>query len=428
MKILFVTPYLSSPPGFGAQRRMDGLMRGLATRHEVSLLSLVGSGPEVREQVRQTKEYCARVVTVERDLLGMSVRHKRFLQLRSLASRRSYEHLQMHHAPFQARFEQLVRTGDYDVVQVEFSQMGVYRFAHTAPRRPVFVLDEHNIEYSLLERTAEAAQSFDRKLYATVNFKKLRAEEHEAWRRFDGVALTSVADERVLQKDVSGVRTAVVPNAVDLEHFAPAHVEREPRTLLFFGAMNYHPNIDGIHHFLEETFPRIREKCPGVRLQVMGQSPPDSIRACACSDVEILGFVDDPRPYLDRATAVVVPLRIGGGTRFKIVEAMAMGKAIVSTTLGAEGLDVEHERHALLADDPESFATQVARLLTEPALVERLGRVARSRAVERYGWGTAVERLERFYDELGATHSTVTMSPGAKRNVVALGSFQRSAS
>jgi glycosyltransferase involved in cell wall biosynthesis len=428
MKILFVTPYLSTPPGFGAQRRMDGLMRTLAARHEVSVLSLVGKGPEVAEQVRQTKEYCERVVVMEHEVLNMNVREKRILQLRSLASRRSFEHLQTFHAPFQARFDEELASNDYDVVQVEFSQMAVFGFRRSDARRPLFVLDEHNIEYSLIERTAQAAETWDRKLYASLNWKKLRAEEHAAWRRFDGVALTSRNDERMLQGDIPGVRTAVVPNAVDLEQFCPIPVPREPKTLLFFGAMNYHPNIDGVGHFLDETFPLIRAKCPGVRLQVMGQSPPDSIRARAASDVEILGFVDDPRPYLDRATAIVVPLRIGGGTRFKIVEAMAKGKAIVSTTLGAEGLDVEHEKNALLADDPESFARQVERLLNDPDLAENLGRAARVRAEESYGWGAAVDRLERFYDELGAAHSTVTTSPGAKRNPVARESFQSSAS
>ncbi len=405
---------------------MDGLMRGLAAKHEVSVLSLVG-GPEVAEQIRQTREYCERVVTVKHEVLNMNVRDKRILQLRSLASRRSFEHLQTFNAEFQARFDELLASDEFDVVQVEFSQMGVFGFRRSPSRRPLFVLDEHNIEYSLIERTAQAAETLDRKLYATLNWKKLRTEEHAAWRAFDGVALTSKNDERMLLNDIPSIRTAVVPNAVDLEQFRPNETPLEPKTLLFFGAMNYHPNIDGVGHFIDETFPLIRAKCPGVRLQVIGQAPPDSIRAKAAADVEILGFVDDPRTYLDRATVVVVPLRIGGGTRFKIVEAMAKGKAIVSTTLGAEGLDVEHEKNALLADDPQTFAREVERLLADPKLVESLGRAARLRAEQSYGWEAAVDRLERFYDELGVAHSTVTTSPGAKRNPVARESFHKSA-
>lgn len=398
MKILFVTPYLPSPPYFGAQRRLDGLMRGLAEQHEVSLLSFNGRSAEHQRSLAVTREYCREVVTVEDDLLNVDQVRKRRMQLRSLVSRRSFEHRSMASAEFQAQLERMVARDRYDVVQIEFAQMGIYR----VPRHPKMrvVLDEHNIEYDLARRTAGAAGGLPRKLYNAVNWLKLRREEHAAWRKADGVALTSKRDEEVLQRDVPGTRTAVVLNAVDLEAFRPNDVPRDPATLLFLGAINYYPNTEGVLYFLDHVFPKIVARRPDVKFQIVGMKPPDSVLARKSHNVEVTGFVEDPQPYLDKATAVVVPLRIGGGTRFKIVEAMAKGKAVVSTRIGAEGIEVVHDRHVLFADEPEAFAEQVERLLDDPALAIRLGRAARELAEEKHSWRAAVTVLENFYDEL----------------------------
>lgn len=397
MRILFVTPYLPSPPRYGAQRRLDGLMRGLAARHEVSLLSLADSDGVSREA---TRAYCRELTTVDHDVQGIGLRKKRWLQLRSLASPHSFEYLLLYRPEFQARLDELLAAHDYDVVQVEFCHMAIYDLKRQRERRPLLVLDEHNIEYDLIRRTAETPGTLDRRLYSGVNWRKLRREECDAWRRFDGVALTSVRDQQLLLEDEPGTRTVVVPNAVDLETFRPSGVEPDPASLVFLGAMNYHPNIEGIHYFVETTFPKIVARYPQVKLFVVGMNPPDSVRALASERIEITGFVEDPRVYMERATVMVVPLRIGGGTRFKITESLAMGKAIVSTRLGAEGIDVEHGKHALLADDPESFAREVGRLLDDRQLVRRLGVAARELAEQRYGWAPAVAELERFYTDL----------------------------
>jgi glycosyltransferase involved in cell wall biosynthesis len=259
------------------------------------------------------------------------------------------------------------------------------------------VLDEHNIEYDLVRRSAEAPCSLPRKLYNEVNWRKLRTEERLAWGRVDGVVLTSARDEATLLADEPSTRTAVVPNAVDLQAFAPSATVCEKATLLFLGAVNYYPNTDGILYFLNQVFPRVLARRPDVKLRIVGMNPPESILARRSESVEVTGFVDDPRPLLDQASAVIVPLRIGGGTRFKIVEAMAKGKAIVSTRIGAEGLEVEHERHLLLADSAEDFALQIERVLESPALADRLGQAARQLAQTRYGWDAAVDKLEAFY-------------------------------
>lgn len=322
------------------------------------------------------------------------------MQMRSLLSGDSFEALLYRNPQLQAHLDKLIQDQAFDIVQVEFAQMGIYRLPRLGPRPPRFVLDEHNIEYEIVKRTSESDGGALRRAYSSLNWRKVRTEELDAWRRFDGVALTSQRDESMLLQDVPAARTVVIPNAVDLEAFRPNETPIEPNTLLFLGALDYHPNIEGMLFFLDEIWPLVLRRIPDAKLVVVGRNAPSTLLARSSSNVTFTGYVDDPRTYLDRAAAVIVPLRIGGGTRFKIVEAMAKAKAVVSTVVGAEGLDTEHEKQLLLADDPETFATQACRLLSDLPLQARLGRAARQFAEARYGWNSAVEKLESFYSDV----------------------------
>jgi len=167
--------------------------------------------------------------------------------------------------------------------------------------------------------------------------------------------------------------------------------------VVYFGLLSTVPNIDAVVHFVQDVWPRIAEARPDARFKIIGGRPPPSLLALAGPRVELTGFVPDLRPHLAAAAAVVVPLRLGGGTRLKIVEAMAMGKAIVSTTLGAEGIDAVPGRDILIEDKPEAFADAVLRLLAEPKLGARIGQSARRLAVDRYSWSGAARTLEGFY-------------------------------
>ncbi len=196
-----------------------------------------------------------------------------------------------------------------------------------------------------------------------------------------------------------------------MEAFRPNGTPRDPATLLFLGAINYFPNTDGILHFMDAIFPRILASRPDVKLQIVGMGPPESVLSRKTHNIEITGYVEDPLPYLDRATLVIVPLRIGGGTRFKVVEAMAKGKTIVSTRLGSEGIALEHERDVLFADTPDDFAAEVVRALSDKELADRLGRAARSLAEERYSWRAAVGEMEEFYGEIASAPAFVRPEP-----------------
>jgi sugar transferase (PEP-CTERM/EpsH1 system associated) len=409
MKLLFLSPYLPYPPQTGGPRRLHGLLNELSRRHDVSLLAFTAPDEDTDSALRAIGEYCTEVVTVENDrvdrALALDHKRKRAIQSRSLLHPHSYERLIYHQPRFQQALDVMADKGDFDVITTESVLMTGYRLSRTARH----VLDEHNIEYDILRRTTVAERPSVRKLYSWANYMKLRREERAAWQQFDGITLTSTRDEQMVHRDAPGKRTAVIPNGVDTEFFRPSAVPIEPGTILFFGAINYYPNTEGLLFFLDEVFPLVKRQQPSARLLIVGQQPPPAIASRAADDVIVTGLVDDVRPYIERAAVVIAPLRIGGGTRLKIVEAMAMGKPIVATHLGAEGLEVKDGKDILLADTAENFAGQVARVLSDAALARRLGEAARHSAESKYTWRAAVNRLESFYQEL--TSPTRSVAP-----------------
>lgn len=399
MKILFVTPFLPSPPRFGGQRRLDGLMRSLAKHHEVSVISFTATDEFKQMSLAATRDYC-KDVWVFPDMEFVDRRKKRLLQARSLISLHSFEHLLVaRRVEFARQLQQLVDSGRFDIVQVEFVQMAALQFRLPAARRFRTVLDEHNIEFDIVKRTANAAVSPLRRLYSSVDYRKLKREEVTAWRRFDGVSVTSERDASILSELEPRTRVSVVPNGVDIDLFRPSTRQPDADSLLFFGAMNYYPNQDGLSYFVERIFPLILAKRPRTKLWVVGPAP-DSVKRLQSANIEVTGFVDAVEPYIDAATAVVVPLRLGGGTRLKIVEAMSKAKPIISTRVGAEGIDVVNGESALLSDDPQGFAAHVESVLSDAALALRLGAAARKLAEDRYSWPALVAGLERFYAQL----------------------------
>src|SRR5215469_2356444 len=390
----------ASPPRFGAQARVHGLMTQLSRRHNLTAVMLVDDEFDAEECRREMEAYCREVVLVPNPCVRQGLA-KRLLQLQSLASTRSFERLQVTVPAMQRALDRVLRARRFDVVNLEFSFLGDCDLRQAPPgeRLPALVVDSHNIDYDLARQYARAGNSLTRRLYAEANWRKLRREELGTYRDADGVYLCSAADERHLLDQLPGVRTAVIPNAADVEYFHPRPTDPPPdgRTVVYFGLLSYVPNVDAVIHFVKDIWPRIAEAHPEARCKIIGGQPPPSLLALSGPRLELTGFVSDLRPHLAAAAAVVVPLRLGGGTRLKIVEAMAMGKAIVSTTLGAEGIEAAAGRDILIEDEPAAFADAVNRLLAEPGLAARIGQSARRLAVERYAWSSAAHALEAFY-------------------------------
>jgi glycosyltransferase involved in cell wall biosynthesis len=400
LSILYVSPVPTSPPRFGAQARMHGLMTELARRHDVTAVAGIDNMVFDADECRRAMEaYCSEVMLVPVPRLGELT--KRLLQLRSLASSRSFERLLCTVPVLQPSLDRLLRARRFNIVNLEFSLLGhcALRQAPPSEKLPAIVVDSHNIDYDLARQYAGVGNSWARRIYAGANWRKLRREELGTYRDADGVYLCSAADERRLLDQVPAVRTAVIPNAADVEYYQPRPADPLPdgRTVVFFGLLSYAPNVDGVIHFIQDIWSRIAGAHPEARCKIIGGQPPPSLLALAGPRVELTGFVEDLRPHLAAAAAVVVPLRLGGGTRLKVVEAMAMGKAIVSTTVGAEGIEAIPGRDLLIEDQPEAFADAVNRLLADPDLAARIGQSARRLAVERYSWSGAAQALEGFY-------------------------------
>jgi glycosyltransferase involved in cell wall biosynthesis len=400
LNILCVSQMPASPPRFGAQARIHGLMTRLARRHDLTAVTLVDHQFDADECRRAMQVYCRDVVLVPNPYVQQGL-IKRLQQLWSLASTRSFERILAGVPAMQRALDQVLRAKRFDVVNLEFSFLGGCDLRQAPPgeKLPALVVDSHNIDYDLARQYARHGSGLVRRLYASVNWRKLRREELGTYRDADGVYLCSAADERRLREEVPGVRTTVIPNAADVEYYQPRPTDPSPdgRTVVFFGLLSTVPNIDGVIHFVQDIWPCIAKAHPEARCKIVGGRAPPSLLALAGPRVELTGFVSDLRPHLAAAAAAVVPLRLGGGTRLKIVEAMAMGKAIVSTTLGAEGIEAVRGRDLLVEDEPAAFADAVNRLLGDPNLSARIGQSARQLAVERYAWSGAAEALEGFY-------------------------------
>jgi glycosyltransferase involved in cell wall biosynthesis len=404
LNLLFLSHFPPSPPTFGAQRRIQGLMAALARRHRITAVSVVTSDYDPRAAERAMREYCDEVVLVP--TRAWDGPRKRLKQLRSLFSARSFVRNLYDLPALRAVLDELLSSRAYDVVNVELPFLALQRL-RKAPRGappPRLVLDEHNIEFDLARQQANNQLGLARRGYNSIDWRKLRHEEVEIWTRFDGVAFCSAADEGRARRLVPSIRSVVVPNAVDVEYFKPrpADPPSNGNTVMFFGAINYFPNVDGLLYLLREVWPLIEKSHPRACLKIVGQQPTPEILAFQGPRVEVVGQVDDLRPHLAGAAVSIVPLRIGGGTRFKVLEAMAMAKPVVSTSLGAEGIEAEPGRHLLLADDREAFAAAVGRILDEPSLGARLGGEGRALVEERFSWEAAVQPLERLYHQLVA--------------------------
>jgi len=393
-RILLVTPSLPYPPMWGFNIRVFSILQELSARNSVSLLCY---GGEPDAKARQTLgEICDQVFIVPD--VGRSIAQRRLLQAGAVISPRSFHLRRYFTSQMQARLTKVLRDGAYDLVQVESSAMSSFDFGNT----PV-VLDEHNLEYELLQRSNAVESSPIRRAFAANECRKAEREEIATWQRVKGCVLTSERERAVVNSAAPNIPTAVVPNGVALDYFQPTTSSATPGHIVFTGLMTYRPNADGVSYFIRRILPAIRASRRDAVFTAVGWGLPDDVRSLLGDGVIHTGRVEDIRPYVAKASVVVVPLRIGSGTRLKVLEALAMAKPVVSTTVGCEGLDVSHGEHLLIADEPAAFAASVVRLLEDPAEAASLGRRGRTLVESRYGWEQSVAELERFHNSLFET-------------------------
>jgi len=355
----------------------------------VSLLTYVR--PWQTQNVREVESLCESVHTVTAQWPDDWDRAGR---LRSLASREPYAVRRLTTRAMQRALNDLVAAHDFDLVQVESS----FLCGLDLSRAAATVLNEHNIEYELLARSIHIERAIPRKLFNLVESVKVRRTERQAWRRFDGCVVTSERELAQVASAVPGKLVAMVPNGVNLAEFKP---QRTPSSgLVFTGLMSYRPNIDAVTHFVREILPLIHRVRPDETFTIVGWGLTDEVRALLGPRVIATSSVPDVKPYLASAAVVVAPIRMGSGTRLKVLEALAMARPLVSTSVACEGLDLEPGRDLIVADDPMRFAAAVIRVLQDKELAVRLGAAGRKAVESRYGWDACGDRLEALHDDV----------------------------
>lgn len=300
---------------------------------------------------------------------------------------------------------------NYDILQVQ--QLYMVQYIPVKMEKPG-VLDVDNLWSKLVARQAGLArQRFTHRLQTSLDLRKIPGYEKRSLQRFAGLLAISPQDEGIIQQLAPQAQTAVVQNGVDCEFFTPTFCngwresagQNEPNRggpmILFTGTMAYEPNVDAVAYFAHEIFPLVRQNYPRAIFRIVGRDPLPAVQALAEDpQIQVEGFVEDIRPYLAGCDVFVVPLRAGAGTRLKILEAMAMSKGIVTTSLGAEGLNVQDDENLLVADSPADFAGAVTHLIDNPDQARRLGENGRRLVAEEYDWKAIAARLDRLYENL----------------------------
>lgn len=380
MNILFLSAWFPYPPDNGSKIRVYHLLRALARRHELTLLSFAWDTAQP-DAANELRSWCRdmQVVRLDPFAANQASAWRTFLSWRPMASRSI--------AAMRAVVSKVLSQQCFDAVIASTEMMASY--ALQAPAPTLHILEEHNaMTRWAWERYQEQTQPLQR-ARCWASWQKSRTYEARLFRRFDLVTMVSEQDREACLSDLPGFhgRVEVIPNGVDCAHHRPGLAEVQPHTLIYNGALTYSVNCDAMRYFLAEIYPRIRQQLPGVSLSITGSTRGVDLSGLPLDEsIHLTGYVEDIRLPVAASAVCVVPLRQGGGTRLKILEAMALGTPVVATSKGAEGLAVVNGEHLLLADDPTAFAAATLRLLREPALRARLAANARRLVEERYDW------------------------------------------
>lgn len=394
MKVLFLGREVPYPADSGAKMRAWHVLRQLAEKHEVTLVCYGNADDKLAEELRST---CAAVHGVESTAPAKDIG----LHLRMLAGLfhvLPYAVRGRYSQAYQEKVNGLLQGEKFDLVVSD----SLYQAVYVPGGSFKTLLNEHNIESVIIERYRRIEKNPLLKLYASYELGRMKRFEDKVWQRFNRCFVCSEVDKQVVRQRVGSIQVDVIPNGMELPESEPKRKEREAH-LVYTGLISWRPNEDAVLYFLEAIYPRIKAKVPGVTFSVVGKGPCSQIQDLARKDdsITVTGFVDRVTPYVEEASVFVVPLRIGSGTRLKILEALAMNKAVVSTSVGCEGLEVCDGKDIMITDTPEAFADCVVRLLKDEPQRRTLGENGRKLVAEKYNWeriGAKIEEILRHWE------------------------------
>lgn len=403
-RILLLSPYPPYPPRSGGALRIYNLLLGLSQHHDVLCLTFAPNSDAVAalEPLRET----CRLVTVP-GLPPRTLRQRAWTTLTSLLPDMALRSVSPDYALL---LHKLLTSQPFDIVQAESIEMASYGLL-AAPYPARLVLDEFNAEYVLQRRAAltdlrqifRTSRATMATAYSLVQWMKLARYEQQLLHRYHDIVTVSEEDRHALLRLQPRARISIVPNGVDTGYFKPAfapETRHSGNTLVFTGTLDFRPNVDAVVWFVEQVLPLIQAQQPEVRFLIVGRSPAPAVQALH-NGISVIVYPDVPdvRPFIETASVYVIPLRMGGGVRLKLLEALAMRTAVVTSTMGAEGVpELSNGKHVLLADRPDAFAAATLQLLTDTALRQQLGATGRDMVVQCYDWRVIVPLLEAIYE------------------------------
>ncbi len=406
MKILWLSHLIPYPPKTGVLQRSHHLLRETARENnEVTLLAFVQTNlmasrfPTVsaglQEAMLVLTGFCRSVeffpIPCEEYWQG-----KNLLALGSLFTRSPYAVNWLHSARFWSRLKQVLQAERFDVVHFDTLSLAPYlRLLSDSPT----VLDHHNIESHMMLRRSELEQNLFKKAYFLQEGRKLVRYERQICPEFDLHITCSELDSSRLRDISPDSWIEEVPNGVDVGYFSPTGADPAPNSLVFAGGLNWYPNQSAMRFFAAEVWPRLKQRIPDVKMDVIGESPPEALKKLAARDLNfrVHGFVDDVRPYIDRAAVYVCPNSDGGGTKLKVLDAFAMGKATVAHPVACEGIAVTPGSNVLLASTPEEYVNQIVLLLGNPVQRRSMGVSARQLIIDRYSYQSIGAKLRELF-------------------------------
>lgn len=406
MKILWISHVLPFfPPAGGVIQRSYNLIERLSRKNKLYLFAFnqkawLSSKIEIRKAIEVMNYFCREIRIFE--LLSDKSRIFRiYTVMKGFFSKYGYTINWTKSKLLDFEIKRFLSLENIDLIHCDTIGLAEYVKYYFNIKK---ALDHHNIESCMMLRRAKREKNPLKKFYFYLEGLKLQRYEAKVCHMFDINLVVSKADRKRLLKIAPNAKVEIIPNGVDTKYFKPEKSKHIPHTLLFTGTLNFYPNEDAVLYFFYNIWPLLKKIYPDLTFIIAGKSPTLRIKEITKRDpnIKLTGYVEDIRPYMEQAEVYICPIRDGGGTKLKLLEAMAMKKAIVTTSIGAEGLDVVNNKHLLIADNPKDFAIKVLLVLNNPELRKQLGENARKLVEERYCWDIIGEKLNQIYEELCA--------------------------
>ncbi len=399
MKVLFLSQIIPYPPHGGVLQRGYNIIREIGKENEVYLLAFhhpdtIATESLLEESKRELEKICSQVHYFKLWPKQSKI-HKFLAFLLGFFYPLPFSVLAHKSSAYKKTIREILEKNEIDIVHIDTVGLSQYRECIGDVQ---CIVTHHNIESSLMARRSKVESNWFARYYVAKQSKRLREYEAIESEKYPVNVMMSKTDAEELNQMSPGVNTAIVPNGVDVNYFTKLG-DKEEQAIIYTGGMNMFANKDAVMHLINDIWPIVKKKIPAINFYIIGQDPPKELLSIASQDsgIKVLGFVDDIRPYVAKSAIYVVPLRVGGGTRLKVLDALAQGKAIVSTSIGSEGIEVTDRLNVYLEDTDEGFANSIIELINDEERRCELGKQARLLAEQKYAWPSIAKGLIAAY-------------------------------